>query len=280
MGLNVHLFTIYTFKSTQKDTSYTMIPFLKRIFLQDKFILSIIFINAIIIYLQVKGFENPTINSLDVLCTCIFIVEMLVKLAELGWRGYWKDGWNKLDGILVFLSIPSLVAFFIPNNMASLSVLLVLRVLRVLRIFRMLHFFPNFAKVIKGFQVALKESYGILLSFCVIIFVFGLLNCSLFRDADPEHFETPLRSIYSVFQICTVEGWYEIPNTISTYYGHAPLLAELVRLYFCLLLIFGGIIGMSFINSIFVDAMVADNNDELLEKINQLQKSIDELKKQ
>jgi voltage-gated sodium channel len=57
-------------------------------------------------------------------------------------------------------------------------------------------------------------------------------------------------------------------------------LAELVRLYFCLLLIFGGIIGMSFINSIFVDAMVADNNDELLEKINQLQKSIDELKKQ
>jgi voltage-gated sodium channel len=37
---------------------------------------------------------------------------------------------------------------------------------------------------------------------------------------------------------------------------------------------------MSFINSIFVDAMVADNNDELLEKINQLQKSIDELKKQ
>lgn len=76
---------------------------LKKVFLQDKFILSIIFINAIIIYLQVKGFENPIINSLDLLCTCIFIVEMLVKLAELGWRGYWKDGWNKLDGILVFL---------------------------------------------------------------------------------------------------------------------------------------------------------------------------------
>jgi len=40
----------------------------------------------------------------------------------------------------------------------------------------------------------------------------------------------------------------------------------------------GGIIGMSFINSIFVDAMVQDNNDEVSKKIDQLQKSLDELK--
>ena len=33
------------------------------------------------------------------------------------------------------------------------------------------------------------------------------------------------------------------------------------------LLIMGGIIGMSFINSIFVDAMVADNNDDIRETI-------------
>ena len=152
---------------------------LKKIFLQDKFILSVILINAIIIYLQVRGFENSIVNSIDVLCTIIFICEMLVKLAEFGWRGYWKDGWNKLDGFLVILSIPSLVALFIPNNMASLSVLLVLRVLRVLRIFRMLHFFPNFSNVIKGFQVALKESYGIWLSFFVIVIVFVLLSSLL-----------------------------------------------------------------------------------------------------
>ena len=54
----------------------------------------------------------------------------------------------------------------------------------------------------------------------------------------------------------------------------------LVRFYFCLLLIFGGIIGMSFINSIFVDAMVADNNDEVMQKLDEMQKSIEELKKQ
>lgn len=37
---------------------------------------------------------------------------------------------------------------------------------------------------------------------------------------------------------------------------------------------------MSFINSIFVDAMMADNNDEVMQKLDEMQKSIEELKKQ
>jgi voltage-gated sodium channel len=35
---------------------------------------------------------------------------------------------------------------------------------------------------------------------------------------------------------------------------------------------------MSLVNSIFVDAMAADNNDEVLEKLNQLEKKIDKIK--
>ena len=34
------------------------------------------------------------------------------------------------------------------------------------------------------------------------------------------------------------------------------------------------------INSIFVDAMVADNNDDVMNKLNELQKSLDDMKKQ
>ena len=125
----------------------------------------------------------------------------------------------------------------------------------------------------------MRQSYAILLSFAVIIVIFGLLNCSLFGEADPEHFQTPLRSIYAVFQICTVEGWYEIPNTVAEYYGASSIAAEVVRLYFCALLILGGIIGMSFINSIFVDAMVSDNNNELESQMKELNAKMDELLK-
>ena len=35
---------------------------------------------------------------------------------------------------------------------------------------------------------------------------------------------------------------------------------------------------MSLVNSIFVDAMAADNNDEVLEKLNQLEKKSDKIK--
>lgn len=252
---------------------------IKKIFLNDKFILSIILLNSVLIYAQVAGYENLTILVLDTICTLIFLFEMVVKHVEYGVRGYWKDGWNKLDGTLVILSIPSVVALFVPNDYSGLSLLLIFRLLRVLRFFRVLHFFPNFSKVVRGFKAAMRESYAILLSFAVIIVILGLLNCSMFRDADPEHFQTPLRSIYSVFQICTIEGWYEIPNKIADYYGSSTVVAEFVRVYFCAILILGGIIGMSFINSIFVDAMVSDNNDDVMTKLDEMQKTLDELKK-
>ena len=41
----------------------------------------------------------------------------------------------------------------------------------------------------------------------------------------------------------------------------------------------GGVIGLSLINSIFVDAMAEDNNDEVLEKLRRLEEKIDQLSK-
>lgn len=252
---------------------------IRKLLLNERFILVVILINSVLIYAQVSGYENYFMGILDTICTFIFLFEMIVKHKEYGVKGYWSDGWNRLDGSLVILSLPSVAALFVPNDMADLSFLMIFRLLRVLRFFRVLHFFPNFTKVIEGFKRAMRESYAILLSFLVIIIIFGLLNCSLFRDADPMRFGTPLRSIYAVFQICTVEGWYEIPNAIAEYYGITTMAAEFVRLYFCFQLILGGIIGMSFINSIFVDAMVQDNNDEVSQKIDELQKTLDEIKR-
>ena len=48
-----------------------------------------------------------------------------------------------------------------------------------------------------------------------------------------------------------------------------------VRVYFVLILILGGIIGLSLVNSIFVDAMVSDNNDELEDEVKKLNEKID-----
>ncbi len=246
---------------------------LKNLFLNEKFILGVILLNAIVIYLQVSGITHPIITVIDVICTLVFLFEMIIKHTELGFKGYWSSGWNRLDGILVILSLPSLVELFIPISMMDLSILLVLRVLRVLRFFRLMHFFPNFSQIIKGFKLALRESYALLFAFFAIIVIFGLINCSLFKDIAPEYFSSPLESIYSIFRFCTIDGWYDIPDTIAA--STSPFWGVIIRFYFCVLLIMGGIIGMSFINSVFVDAMVADNNDDVKKKLHEIENKID-----
>ena len=245
----------------------------KSIFTSERIVLLVILLNSVILFLQEGGVQSPTINLLDALCTVFFIIEMAVKHRQLGLKGYWSSGWNRLDGVLVLLSIPSLVAYFVPTHMLDLSIMLILRVLRVFRIFRIIHIFPNFTSTMKGLGKALRDSLPIFAGFLILILVISLFNCAQFKDISPKYFGTPWDSIYSTFRLCTVEGWYEIPDALAA--SMSPAGVAGVRIYFVLILIMGGIIGLSLVNSIFVDAMVSDNNDELEAEVKKLNEKID-----
>lgn len=248
---------------------------LSKFLLNEQMILFVIVLNTIVIFLEESGIHNKYLLFIDLSCTIIFIMEMIVKHIYYGFHGYWSSGWNRLDGILVFLSIPSLILFFFPRGYFDFSVLLIFRLFRIMRVFRLARFFPNFMVLITNLRLAMRQTRAIFLAFFVIILVFGLMNCVIFKHMAPEYFATPLKSIYSVFRICTVEGWYEIPDAISEV--TSPFWGNMVRLYFSLFLLLGGIIGMSFINSIFVDAMVSDNNDDVKAQLKEMEKKIDRL---
>lgn len=109
-----------------------------------------------------------------------------------------------------------------------------------------------------------------------MIVIFAMIGCGLFKDVAPEYFATPLDAIYSTFRIFTGEGWNEIPDTVAD--GIHSGVAHIIRLYFCLILVLGCIIGMSLLNSIFVDAMVSDNNDDVKDKLNDIEAAIAEIK--
>jgi len=249
---------------------------IRKIFLNEHIILCVILLNAAIIFAQESGVNSLALSIADLVCTLVFIIEMVVKHIEYGVRGYWRDGWNRLDGVLVLLSLPSVVAFFVPAGMiGNLSVLLVLRMLRVLRFFRIIHVFPNFSTIAKNFGKAMRDSYGVFAGFIVLILIVALVSCALFRDSAPEYFATPIDSIYAIFRICTGEGWNEIPDTIAE--DSSIVTARWVRLYFSILLVLCSIIGLSLVNSIFVDAMVSDNNDDLEKQVKELNDKIDQL---
>ena len=247
----------------------------KSIFLNEHLILIVIVINAIALFLQESGINFPIISIIDLACTFIFIIEMVVKHLSWGFKTYWSSGWNRLDGILVILSLPSLVVAFMPSLAMDLSFLMILRILRVFRFFRLVHAFPGFVQIMKKFSIAMRQSYAIFLGLLVMIIIFAMVGCSLFKDAAPEYFATPLDAVYSTFRIFTGEGWNEIPDAVALSMGGAW--GHIIRFYFCAVLLLGCIIGMSLLNSIFVDAMVSDSNDDLDEKLEKIQKQLDEI---
>jgi voltage-gated sodium channel len=80
-----------------------------------------------------------------------------------------------------------------------------------------------------------------------------------------------------MFKVFTIEGWFEIPDDVTQ--NLSPVSAFFTNVYFIFIVMSGGIFGLSLVNSIFVDAMVSDNNDSLENKIQSLEEKIDLLLK-
>jgi len=115
-------------------------------------------------------------------------------------------------------------------------------------------------------------------------FILALFTCHFYGELVPEYFGDPLISSYYIFQMFTVEGWNEIPAVVAeaaTQAGleNATLIIGLARFYFILVVLIGGIFGMSLANAVFVDEMTMDNNKVLEEKIDGLEEKIGELTK-
>ena len=250
----------------------------KKLFINDKFILALILFNAVTIF--ISGFEMSsnnkfTLSLIDNLITGLFIIEIIIKQTEYGIKKYFNSNWNKFDFILTALSVPTLIAFVGNIEVNSISFLLVFRVMRVFKSFRFLKFIPGIEHLVKGIGRALKTSVVVLIGFIIYIFINGIFSFYLFKDISPEYFGNPLSSLYSTFKIFTLEGWYEIPENLTK--NLSTLTSFFTYMYFIFIVFTGGIFGISLVNSIFVDAMVSDNNDELEKKVDLINKKIDKL---
>jgi voltage-gated sodium channel len=253
---------------------------MRSFFLREKNILILIILNTITITIQTfPGLPFVLMQGLEILDTTItiaFILEFIAKWSAIGLRNYFQSWWNRMDFTLVALSLPSIALLFLENDLLDLDFLLILRISRVFKFFRFLKFIPGVEHMILGIGRALQSSVLVLLGFFVFLFISSLISTQLFRGMSPEFFGDPVRSFYSIFKIFTVEGWYEIPDQVAE--NSSDGIAFFIKFYFSFLLVSGGIIGLSIVNSIFVDAMVADNNDALEEKVDNLNKEIQELK--
>lgn len=162
-------------------------------------IVGVILLNSVILGLEtfpdiVATYHGP-LSLLDKACLTVFLVEVALKLVA--YRGlFWRDGWNVFDFLVVAIAL-------IPSS----GPFAVLRALRVLRVLRLLTVIPSLQKVVAAFFHAIPGLGGVIAVMAVFFFTAGVLASHLFGQAFPHWFGNLGYSLYTLFQIMTLESW-------------------------------------------------------------------------
>ncbi len=165
----------------------------------QSWIIAIILINAIILGLETSPSAmaawGTLLVTLDKLCLSVFLVEIVLKLAA--YRGlFWRSGWNLFDVAVVAIAL-------VPGA----GPWAVLRSLRVLRVLRLLTVIPSLRKVVAAFLHSIPGLAGVVAVMTIFFYTAGVLATRLFGENYPDWFGTLGRSLYSLFQIMTLESW-------------------------------------------------------------------------
>lgn len=252
---------------------------LKRLFLSERAMLTAIILNAVVIFaLYFPEYKNNEwLLAIDHAFILFFLIEVIVKLRVLKPKTYFSANWNRFDFIIVMGSLPVFLEGMFPIPEAT-GLLILLRLFRLVRLVRFLRFIPNIEHVMTGLGRAIKASIFVLVALVFLNFMLAIVTCHFYADMAPEYFGNPLVSIYSIFQMFTMEGWNEIPAAIVST-TDSRMTIGLTRFYFAFVVLLGGIFGMSLANAVFIDEMMMDNNQELEDKVDALTEEIRALRR-
>ncbi len=163
------------------------------------FITGVIVINAITLGLEtsqtVMASAGPALMIIDRIALAIFVVELILKLIAFGPR-FFRSGWNVFDFLVVGIAL-----------MPSAGAFSVLRALRILRTLRLLSVVPQMRAVVGALLSAVPGMGAIVAVLLLVFYVAGVMATKLFAASFPDWFGTVGGSMYTLFQIMTLESW-------------------------------------------------------------------------
>ncbi len=162
-------------------------------------ILGLIIFNAITLGLStsdwVKDSVGPALALLDKIVLFIFVAELLLKLFAYRLE-FFRNAWNIFDLVVVCVGL-------LPER-EGLSAL---RGLRVIRAMRLLSVIPQMRAVVKALLDALPGMGAVIIMISIVFYVFAVMATLMYGPDFPEWFGTLGRSLYTLFQIMTLESW-------------------------------------------------------------------------
>ncbi len=180
------------------------------------FIITLIIINAAILGMETSSSIMERIGEqllfADQLILSVFVLEIAVKLFAFG-GAFFKRGWNNFDFIIVGIAL-------VPAS----GPLAVLRALRVLRVLRMISMVPRLRFVVEALLHAVPGIASIAALLLIIFYVFAVMATNLFGEHFAEWFGSIGASMYTLFQVMTLESWsMGIVRPVMEIYPHAWL---------------------------------------------------------
>lgn len=162
-------------------------------------IIALILINAALLGLETSpaamAAAGGAILGIDRAILAVFVVEIALRLYAHR-AAFWRDPWSVFDFTVVAIAL-----------VPATGPLAVLRALRVLRVLRLLTMVPSMRRVIGALLAAIPGLGSIAMVLLIIYYVFAVIATKLFAAAYPEWFGDIGRSLYTLFQIMTLESW-------------------------------------------------------------------------
>jgi voltage-gated sodium channel len=169
-------------------------------------ITALIVVNAVTLGLETApsamGIMGPWLAWLDGAILTVFVCELAAKMIGRGF-GFFRSGWNLFDLAVVGVALAP--------SAGALSVLRALRILRVLRLVSVVSQLRRVVASLLGAIPGLGAISGVLVLF---FYVFSVLATKLYGDNAPELFGSIGASMFTLFQIMTLEGWADIVREV------------------------------------------------------------------
>ena len=251
-------------------------------------ILFVIIFNAALMGVEtIKGLPENVLSAfalINTICLWIFIIEIVIKILAYG-LDYFKDPWSWFDMIIVAVSMVSGLPFMAAFR--AVRVLRVLKSLKALRSTRLIGHVRHLQIIIGAIVKSIPSIMwtGILL--LLIYYIFALIGVNLFGEAFYDWFGTIGKSMYTLFQVMTLESWsMGISRPVMEVFPWAWA-------YFVPFVLLSSFIVMNVVVGIVVNAIsevTAENNKEdaeekvseteLIGEIHSLKEQLDRLEKQ
>lgn len=164
-----------------------------------RLITTLIIINAVILGMQtypsLMAQWGEVLIALDKLILAVFILEIALRFVARG-LSLLRDPWAVFDCLVVGVAL-------VPAS----GPFAVLRALRVLRVLRLISINPNMRRVVEALLSSLPGMGSIAMLLSLVFYVAAVMATQLFGAAFPEWFGSLGASLYTLFQVMTLESW-------------------------------------------------------------------------